>query len=283
MATLAQTREGWNAERLAEFLLSRISFISRPTTVADDLGVDFFCTIAEPVAVGNARSLVPRGGFGIQIKSSKKDFSISDKARYLSRLELPYFVGVPDTRSACLNVYSGEYLPLLFSLIGVPSHLQLRLVDRPVHFDHFFEPYQYRGTRHRLLCPLLLKVSAFDSDRKVLDQSERLSEVCSRVLGNIMARNRNEHTYVVSSRGKRKMMAGIGSVKVFRANMCARLAETFANLEWLIVNQKGSYSVEEFQAYQELYRAMRRLGYPLPTKLREAYRRLLGKVPITGG
>ena len=38
-------RTGWEAERLARHLSSRFSFVAQPTTIADDVGSDFYCTI----------------------------------------------------------------------------------------------------------------------------------------------------------------------------------------------------------------------------------------------
>jgi hypothetical protein len=34
-------RSGWEGERLAEYLLSRFSFVAQPITTADDVGSDF--------------------------------------------------------------------------------------------------------------------------------------------------------------------------------------------------------------------------------------------------
>ena len=45
MGHLKNTRIGWENERLAEFLLSRISFIANPAKTSDDVGTDFICTL----------------------------------------------------------------------------------------------------------------------------------------------------------------------------------------------------------------------------------------------
>jgi hypothetical protein len=41
MSHLYSIRSGWEAERLAHYLLSRFSFVAQPTTIADDVGSDF--------------------------------------------------------------------------------------------------------------------------------------------------------------------------------------------------------------------------------------------------
>src|SRR3989442_3819860 len=45
MGQLYTVRTGWEAERLAHYLLSRFSFVAQPTTISDDVGSDFYCTI----------------------------------------------------------------------------------------------------------------------------------------------------------------------------------------------------------------------------------------------
>jgi len=45
MGHLYTVRTRWEAERLAHYLLSRFSFVAQPTTIADDVGSDFYCAI----------------------------------------------------------------------------------------------------------------------------------------------------------------------------------------------------------------------------------------------
>ncbi len=47
MALLYKFRKGWENENLAKFILSKFCFVAQPSTVSDDVGVDFFCTIFE--------------------------------------------------------------------------------------------------------------------------------------------------------------------------------------------------------------------------------------------
>lgn len=120
MAQLGRFRSGWENEHLASFLLSRIAFLANPITVADDIGSDFFCTLFEVVEVD---SLFPRSSFAIQIKSSRGKIDAKKQIEYFEKLELPFFVGVIDQGSLKLSIYSGEYLPILFSHFGRPQAL----------------------------------------------------------------------------------------------------------------------------------------------------------------
>ena len=42
MPHLLSPRKGWENENLAAYLLSRFSFIVQPSSIADDVGSDFF-------------------------------------------------------------------------------------------------------------------------------------------------------------------------------------------------------------------------------------------------
>ena len=55
MAQLYRFRKGWENENLAQYLLSRFSFIARPVSVSDDVGTDFYCTLFQKTKDG-ARS-----------------------------------------------------------------------------------------------------------------------------------------------------------------------------------------------------------------------------------
>lgn len=119
MAHLYRFRKGWQNENLARFILSRISFVAHPATVADDVGSDFYCTLFEIVEDSGKRHLIPRNAFAVQVKSNRRKFSVSNKASYFSKFEVPLFIGVVDQETLRLDIYSGEFLPMFFSYKGV--------------------------------------------------------------------------------------------------------------------------------------------------------------------
>src|SRR5262245_24769568 len=126
MAHLLRFRKGWENERLAAYLLSRISFVAHPASVADDLGSDFFCTLFHVANEDGA--LLPGRSFAIQVKSSLDLLDVSNKIEYFNHLELPLFVGTVDQPTAELKIWSAEFLPLMLSLKGIPSRLRFKLV-----------------------------------------------------------------------------------------------------------------------------------------------------------
>lgn len=127
MAHLGSFRKGWENENLACFILSKFSFISQPVTIADDCGSDFFCTIFQRKKGNGCEYLIPKNSFAIQIKSNYETFDITNKIDYLESLEIPFFVGVADQKELKLSIYSGEYIPILFSYVGLPKKLEIIL------------------------------------------------------------------------------------------------------------------------------------------------------------
>jgi len=45
MSHLAKFRVGWSYENLAQFILYNFVFTSTPLKIADDIGIDFICTL----------------------------------------------------------------------------------------------------------------------------------------------------------------------------------------------------------------------------------------------
>src|ERR1700743_675198 len=123
MGQLLTPRKGWENEKLASYLLSRFSFVAQPTSIADDLGSDFFCTLFEIQKNSGIELLMPRSSFAIQVKSSTSRVSMDKKIDYLSRLQMPFFLGVVNQSPPSMRVYSAELLPFLFAHKGRPDGL----------------------------------------------------------------------------------------------------------------------------------------------------------------
>jgi hypothetical protein len=75
---------------------------------------------------------LPRNSFPIQIKSSADRFDVSGKLDYPQGIEVPFFVGVVDREKLSITIYSGEYIPALFSLKGIPEELEIEVCERVV-------------------------------------------------------------------------------------------------------------------------------------------------------
>ena len=117
MAHLLKIRKGWENENLARFILSKFCFISQPSTVADDLGADFFCTFFIKVPKDRKTKtrktvtdvfVYPKHSFAIQIKSKKSQFSLTNKLEFFDNLEVPFFVCVVNQKILSMTIYSGD-------------------------------------------------------------------------------------------------------------------------------------------------------------------------------
>src|SRR4030042_4428671 len=267
MPHLAVMRRGWQNEHLAAFILSRMAFVAHPAKNGDDVCTDFFCTLFEVLAQEGNDYLVPRTSFAIQIKSSGTTIDATKQIESLVRLELPFFVGIIDQEQSALTIYSAEYLPVLFSYKGIPKSLTLDLYP-----NHSFGPDSYfedmGDNSYKLKCPMVSTLSVTMSLQTVAEASRRLREVASRIHGNIAARPSGEYVFNVGADGQTPLiMAGSGSVQVFRENFKKRLAEAFFNLIWIADNPNLRLDIDECRLYVQIYDNMRRRENDLPPYL----------------
>jgi hypothetical protein len=115
MGHLKSTRVGWENERLAEFLLSRISFIATPAKTSDDVGTDFICTLfkeQEMTGDGNKKwvELFPTQSFAIQVKTGAPSIvDITKHLGYLQALEMPFFLGFVEQQTGTLPADSWKH------------------------------------------------------------------------------------------------------------------------------------------------------------------------------
>jgi len=269
MPHLATFRKGWENERLAEYLLSRFSFVAQPTSSADDLGSDFFCTIFEIREVSGQDALMPRISFAIQVKSSVDDVPANNKIDYLMGLELPFFIGVVGQSPPEMNIYSAELLPLLFSELGRPEKLSLVPVDA-------FDPDKYLDgsgiADARMRCHLVATLSVKDDRSTLAPKVEELIRICVRARNNIATRVNEEHIYDLDGKGLHKIVAGSGSALHFRANFVKRLGEVFYNLYYIVGQAPpDEFLIAEFSAFETLYHQLEASQGPMPPFVRIPY------------
>jgi len=278
MAQLAATRIGWENEHLATFLLSRISFVANPITVSDDVGSDFFCTLFESQIENNAEQLFPRNSFAIQIKSKEETILATNKIEYLTKLELPFFVGVIDREKLQLNIYSGEYVPLLFTKHGI-SRNELKLA--PVRDVVGITDYCRTTTDENLQVltaflrmPFVMGICASEKQDTILAKARQVSALCSRMHQNISARVSQEYIFRLGKPSLVSIMAGPDSAKTFRRNFCLRLAEAFYNLEWIMKSPQHNLNMDAFRVYEKCYLGLIEAQIEIPDLLRGIYIRL---------
>lgn len=276
MAHLGATRKGWQNENLASFILSKFSFIARPTSIADDIGSDFYCTLFQIRRESNRDYLIPKNSFAIQIKSNSDKFDISNKLQYLRDLELPFLVGVVDQEKLTLSIYAGEYIPMFFSHKGTPQSVHVELSET-VDLERYFTESSRGG--FLLKFPKVMDIPVSLGGNELRAKVEVLYQVCFHMHQNIASRKSNEYIFKAIDYGPpigikgAALFAGSRSVKVFRHNFVDRLAEVFYNLTWLYENQPSEFNETEFGIHEKLLLQIQTLPcyQPLPPYVLQRY------------
>lgn len=252
MAHKKSYRLGWQSENLARFILYKFSFIAHPTKVADDIGVDFFCTLFETQKQGRNTDLIPKNSFAIQIKSDAKGVNISKYLRYLESLETPFFIGVVDRKKLSLVIYSGEYLTLFFSYKGTPQYLKAELCNRDkIAPNQWFSEVKQGYT---LKFPHIATITADMDDNALETEVKSLWEICSLMRDNIASRINREYTFKIFDSEEPISFFGPDSFKYIHKNLFFRIADIFNNLKWLGQHEQNrQITLEEFRLYEDIY------------------------------
>ncbi|MFH1260178.1 MAG: hypothetical protein ABII74_10305 [Elusimicrobiota bacterium] len=248
-------RQGWQSEALARFLLSHFSFLGQPSTIADDVGSDFYCTLFRRELAGTNQSLVPTSSFLIQIKSNHDKINLSDKSQFLNQLELPFFVGVANRERMKLQIYSGRALQLIFTMKGIPNKLLVEL-DPPISDKIYYSINNSAEDDFTVKFPLIVEIQASDVEEQADQIFSILSDENFLIHQNIASRKMGELILRFSEDDVR-IFAGPGSTRKFRQNFLYRLAEVFFNLSWISRSAPQLFLRTEFEIYAELWEKLR--------------------------
>lgn len=248
-------REGWQGEHLARFILSKFSFIAEPSTVVDDIGTDFYCTNFDVEIVEKEKYLLPKNSFVIQIKKrkNKKNIDITNKLRFLERLEVPYFVGIVTTEIKCnkVEIYSGEFIPIFLSEVDfTEKKVFLTTCETKTNgmwnleFDNF-----------KIFMPKIIELD-IDSEFKDKNDFEKLNEfysIISTIQKNISARKSGEFIFDLRNEKTSYIIAGKGSAQVYKANFIKRLTEAFFNIQWIHEKRNSDFSSIDYEIFKQIY------------------------------
>lgn len=256
-------RVGWTNERFAEFVLSQVSFISRPTTVGDDIGADFHCTLFESRGSGRQQQLHPRSPFLVQVKSSGKNVSLTKHLEYLDRLEIPFFVGVRDRRRPWLHLHSGRYMPYAFALKGtkLTSFVGRLTRARKQTKQALIDSVTGGSQRVAVAMPRVVTLKTQPSKHELTRCATVLERECREIALNNYHRLTEQFVFTFGGQRVRAVLAGPGSTKVFRQHFADRLLEYCRNLIWMFKYRGSAVRVSEVR---EILAVADILGHRLP-------------------
>lgn len=267
MPQLERTRSGWNAERLAEFLLAKIGFVAAPTVVADDVGVDFYCTLFHRLP-GKHVQLVPSLPLAVQVKSSLNTVRLTTAIGALRHLNVPFFVAVANVNRGSAELYSGRYLRYALDLHGVPSGLTAKLVARRLSADAAVTRTTTTPLRLRVAMPRIGGWGVKSSQKALYRLRGILERECLEAGLNNYQSAAGQFLFRFTGPRHVRVLAGSGSVRLFRAVMADRLTEYARNLQWLC-EQRGQARAREQRAFLEAARLLRNF-VPHPRHLSSA-------------
>ena len=276
MASPLHFKRGWDREKLAEYILSRFSFVAKPSTVSDDLGTDLFCTLFRLEEKKGIEYPLPLSSFAIQIKSNADPFDFSANISYLQNLEIPFFLGVVSESTKELSIFSGENLPKFFPHIGPLSKLKIKPLERSL-MNVPYDPMEGGKNDYIVMFPKLITIGIDSTNKKDLEKTvEVLRELCSLIHKNIATVKMKEYIFEEYDKNSYSILAGPGSVQQYRGNFMRRLTENFYNLEWLSYRCNGKKKeelIKEFKIYEETCLKIQKI-YPLDGLLISQYEKL---------
>jgi hypothetical protein len=283
MPHLIKIRKGWQNEYLAEFLLSKFSFVSKPATVGEDVGIDFFCVL---YTVLEQKYLQPKFSFSIQIKSNRNNIDISKNADYYANLETPFFVGVIKQKENELDIYSGEGIQHFFTMIGNPRHeinkkwynpknrILFEFADKDIDRNELFI---VNKTNFIIKLPFVCSINSASTQPEIDVVVDKVTAVSSMIQKNIGGLKNASYIYEFFG-GQKVIYAGPSSVKTYTENLVLRLAEGFYNLN--LKFDKGVDIRSEFVVFEKFLMELKHL-YPTEKSIylaEQMYNILKGKI-----
>jgi len=271
LAHLLSFRKGWENENLARYILSRFSFVAHPSSISDDIGSDYYCTIFQILNKDKHKYLIPKNSFAIQIKSNCNKIDFTEKIGYLENLEIPFFIGVINQSEMKLSIYSGEYFSQFISL-KTPNKFSIELCERENSVANYF--IEDKPKEFTLRFPKVAEIKADVQDEELSKIVEHLLDVCSLSYNNISSRKNSEYIFYEYGSNKIQINAGTSSVKTFRENFYKRLTENFINLKWMFEANHPDFNIEEFHVYETLLIRLKEINLNIPRYVLESYEKL---------
>jgi len=255
-------RAGWQSQNLARFLLYKFAFLAEPVQVADDIGIDYFCTIFDTQKRGPDADLIPKSSFAIQIKSigRAKVIHLTKYLPYLAALEIPYFIGIVNRLNLSLSIYSGELLPALFAYRGLPKTLKAELCENSkLKADYSNWHKELSKGSYNLLFPKVADISAGIDENKIEKEVKAIKSRCTVMQKNLAAIMNKEFILRSAIDDRYLLFAGQESYRYCENNFLERLIEVFYNLNWAYsaIPQEKQKIEKKYLLFEKIYEELR--------------------------
>ncbi|EFK10316.1 conserved hypothetical protein [delta proteobacterium NaphS2] len=242
---LAAFRSGWQSENLARYILSNFAFIAHPSTIADDIGSDFFCNIFDEISSDKNNYLVPKESFAIQIKSNARKFSISNKKDYLQSLGVPFFVGVTNKKKKILDVFSGEYLIPFFLDNPNADNIKVSLMKKNI--SEFYS-FSKKSGEFTVYFPHVSTIGLDRDSTEFKTNTKNISRVCRIISNNITRRNNREYIFVDSVKAQTLL---VNSDALIQQSLSTRLSNIFMELSYILENNFIDDNLREYEKIRD--------------------------------
>jgi len=231
MSPLKSFREGWRSEALAYYIISKFAFLDNPSSIGDDVGVDFICNIFDEEKKGNKTFILPsKFSFAIQIKSNSIQFKLKPyQIKYLSNMQNPYFVGVINNKNKSLTIYSNDAFDFYISKKDFKTPLWLRLSQKKI-------PFKDRCIRENKRTILILnKVITLNTDFNFENELNDLKSMIQIMQYNIYSRFNSKFVFLdpYDPQEDHKIVLGKDSFNRIQIELFNYLQIYTKNIEWL--------------------------------------------------
>jgi hypothetical protein len=252
MAHLQSYRDGWRHQLIAATILYKFAFVSQPIYSADDVGVDFFCTLFKPEKKGKNSELIPLNSIVIQIKSENKDrqLDLSKHISYLEQLELPYFLGIFCEKEQKLSIYSGEFLTYLFAFKGIPQKLIINMCEElPTDYGNWCN--EIADKSYEIPFPKLCDLSASMNTNEFEKGTEKLRQHSWTYQKNIVAYRENTFVFIEPIFEKVLLFMRTGLEDKMLDNWCKQLISQFFYIQKK--RENGQVMADIFNSFEATY------------------------------
>lgn len=256
MAQLKSYRDGWRHQLIAATILYKFAFVSQPIYSADDVGVDFFCTLFKQEKKGKNSQLLPLNSIVIQIKSENKDrqLDLSKQIAYLEQLELPYFLGIFSEKEQKLSIYSGEFLTYLFAFKGIPQKLNINLCNElPNDYRNWCN--ETADKSYEIPFPKLCDLSASMSTDEFEHGANKLRLHSWTYQENIVAYRENAFVFIEPIFGKVLQFMRTGLESKMYDSFCKQLLSQFFYVQ--ILRENGNEMRDLFVPLEATFQQMK--------------------------